>query len=70
MAPSGPLVFVFHPRVGVTRVPQAYMDAYEASGFRYATDAQVARWYDERDQPRPLPAPAQGAPPPRLSTQA
>ena len=53
MVSSAPLVFVFHPRVGVTRIPQAYMDAYEASGFRYATSAEVARWYDERGLPRP-----------------
>ena len=53
MESSGRLVFVFHPVVGVTRIPQAYMDAYEASGFRYANEAEVARWYDEHDQPRP-----------------
>ena len=53
MALAGPLVFVFHPVVGVTRVPKPYMDAYEASGFRYATEAEVARWFDERDEPRP-----------------
>ena len=53
MALAGPLVFVFHPVVGVTRVPQPYMDAYEASGFRYATAAEVARWFDERGVPRP-----------------
>ena len=51
MVSSAPLVFVFHPRVGVTRIPQAYMDAYEASGFRYATDAQIAQWCDEHNEP-------------------
>ncbi len=67
-APS-PHVFVFHPVVGITRVPQAYMDAYEASGFRYATDAEIARWCDEHDQPRAPSAPVRPAPPrPRPST--
>ena len=51
------LVFVFHPAVGVTRIPRAYMDAYEASGFRYATEAEVARWYAERNLRRPQPLP-------------
>ena len=49
MAVQSPLVFVFHPVVGVTRVPRDYMDAYEASGFRFATEAQVQRWYEEHD---------------------
>jgi hypothetical protein len=53
VALAGPLVFVFHPVVGVTRVPKPYMDAYEASGFRYATEGEVARWFDERGVPRP-----------------
>jgi hypothetical protein len=53
VALAGPLVFVYHPVVGVTRVPKAYMDAYELSGFRYATKAQVKRWYEEHGLPPP-----------------
>src|SRR5437764_12913267 len=47
------LVFVFHPMVGVARIPRAYMDSYEASGFRYATESEVVHWYDQHDLPRP-----------------
>ncbi len=65
MAASGALVFVFHPLVGVTRIPPAYMAAYEASGFRYATKAEVARWFDEHDLPRPRRLPVVRAEPRR-----
>jgi hypothetical protein len=29
------------------------MDAYELSGFRYATKAQVKQWYEEHGLPPP-----------------
>jgi hypothetical protein len=34
------------------------MDAYELSGFRYATEDQVRRWYEDRDLPLPPRVPA------------
>jgi hypothetical protein len=58
VALAEPLVFVYHPVVGVTRVPRAYMDAYELSGFRYATEDQVRRWHEDRDLPLPPRVPA------------
>ncbi len=47
------LIFVFHPATGVQRIRREYMVAYEASGFRFATALEVARWYEERGLPRP-----------------
>ena len=47
------MVFVYHPATGVHPVRAAYMAAYEASGFRYATRLEVERWYDEQALPRP-----------------
>lgn len=47
------LVFAYHPATGVQRIPSAWMDAYEASGFRLATVAEVLQWHAERGLPRP-----------------
>jgi hypothetical protein len=57
------LVFVFHPATGVHRIRAVYMDAYEASGFRYATETEVASWYDERGLRRPRRLPVTPAAP-------
>ena len=47
------MVFVFHPATGVHPIRAAYMAAYEASGFRYATRSEVERWYQEQELPPP-----------------
>lgn len=47
------LVFVAHQRTGVHPIPEEWLDGYAPSGFRYATAAEVASWYEERDLPLP-----------------
>jgi hypothetical protein len=48
VAVRGSWTFVAHPVAGVHLIPAEWLEARRASGFREATAAEVARWYDER----------------------
>ena len=42
------MVFVTHPGTGVRRIPDEWLDGFQPSGFRHATAAEIASWYEER----------------------
>ena len=46
-------VFVAHQVAGVHLVPEEWLEGWRASGFREATPAEIARWYDEHDMDPP-----------------
>ncbi|HEX2034901.1 MAG TPA: hypothetical protein VHS99_12005 [Chloroflexota bacterium] len=47
-------VFVAHRVAGVHLVPQEWLDGFLPSGFREATPAEIAAWYEERGLEPPL----------------
>ncbi len=52
------MVFVAHQATGVRRIPHEWLDGFLASGFREATEAEIARWREtqELEPPEPLEA--------------
>ena len=43
------MVFVAHHVTGVRLIPQEWLDGFRPSGFREATQREIAGWYEERD---------------------
>jgi len=42
------MAYVAHPATGVHRIPDAWLDGFQPSGFRLATAAQIVEWHNER----------------------
>ena len=42
------MVFVAHVATGVHRIPDEWLDGFQPSGFRQATAAEIASWYEDR----------------------
>ncbi|MGH2354621.1 MAG: hypothetical protein ACRDI2_03160 [Chloroflexota bacterium] len=48
MEPARQMVFVAHRVAGVHLVPSDWLEGFRPSGFREATAAEIAFWYEER----------------------
>ena len=49
------MVFVAHPVTGVRRIPDEWLEGFQPSGFREATAAEIAGWYEARELEPPEP---------------